>query len=91
MSGRTLPEFAAHHAAPDALAGLPLLVIHGAEDTVLPIRYGRETRDLLQKLPVALTYREYPMAHTISARSLADAAVWLTTQLDTPREIPVHG
>jgi len=86
MSGRTLPEVAAHHAAPEALAGLPLLVIHGTEDTVLSLRYGHETRDLLQTLPVALTYHEYPMAHTISNESLADAAAWLTAQLDTPRE-----
>jgi len=91
MSGRTLPEFAAHHAAPNAFARLPLLVIHGTEDTVLPLHYGHETRDLLQKLPVALTYHEYSMPHTISAESLADATAWLTTQLNTPREMAVHG
>jgi len=88
MSGRTLVEVAAQVAAPDALAGLPFLVIHGTQDTVLPIHCGQETRDLLETLPVSLTYREYPMPHTISAESLADATAWLTAQLDSPRS---HG
>lgn len=84
MSGRVLPETAPHIAAPEALRDLPIFVAHGTEDQVLPIHHGRAARELLQRLPVALTYREYPMGHQISDQSLADIAGWLTQRLDEP-------
>jgi phospholipase/carboxylesterase len=49
---------------------------------VLPIQNGRASRAILSALPVALTYKEYPMAHEISAQSLDDVVVWLTARLD---------
>ena len=84
MSGRVLPEIVPHIAAPEALRDLPIFVAHGTEDQVLPIHHGRAARELLQRLPVALTYREYPMGHQISDQSLADIAGWLTQRLDEP-------
>jgi phospholipase/carboxylesterase len=84
MSGRILPEVTPRIAPPERLAGLPIFVAHGTEDQVLPIHHGRAARELLQRLPVALTYREYPMGHTISDQSLADSAAWLTERLDEP-------
>lgn len=84
MSGRVMPEMVP--AAPDlaGLNGLPLLVVHGTYDEVLPIENGRATRELLSKLPVELTYREYSMAHTVSPESLATVADWLKARLDGP-------
>lgn len=84
MSGRVLPEIVPHIAAPEALRDLPIFVAHGTEDQVLPIHHGRAARELLQRLPVALTYREYPIGHQISDQSLADIAGWLTQRLDEP-------
>lgn len=84
MSGRVLPEIVPHIAAPEALRDLPIFVAHGTEDQVLPIHHGRAARELLQRLPVALTYREYPMGHQISDQSLADIAGWLTQRLNEP-------
>jgi phospholipase/carboxylesterase len=57
------------------------LVVHGTRDQTLPIANGRASRDLLQGLPVDLTYREYPIAHEVSAESLADVAAWLSARL----------
>lgn len=89
LSGRTLPELfsqdgpmAGRLAPPEALEGLPILVVHGTHDPVLPIQFGRDTRDRLGKLPVALTYHELPMAHTISPDALLLVQGWLTDQLD---------
>jgi phospholipase/carboxylesterase len=81
MSGRIPDEARAQIAAPEQLAGKPFLVVHGLFDQVLPIQYGRASRDLLQSLPVELTYREYPMGHEVSAQSLADVSAWLTERL----------
>jgi len=90
MSGRVLPEIIPHIAPPEALAGLPIFVAHGTEDQVLPIHHGRAARDLLQRLPVALTYREYPIGHHVSDQSLADIAAWLTARLNEPHRTLPH-
>jgi phospholipase/carboxylesterase len=82
MSGRVPAEIRPQIASPERLAGKPFLVVHGAADTVLPIQNGRASRAILAELPVELTYREYPMAHEISAQSLADVTAWLTERLD---------
>jgi phospholipase/carboxylesterase len=82
MSGRVLPEVLPHMAAPEALQDLPIFVSHGIYDDVLPIQHGRATQEILSKLPITLTYKEYDMAHEVSAHSLADATGWLKKELD---------
>ena len=82
MSGRIPPEIRAHIASHEKLSGLPLLVVHGTADMVLPITYGRDSREFLSSLPVKLTYHEYPMGHEVSQESLSDVIVWLREQLD---------
>ena len=86
MSGRLLPEFRPLIAEPEALVGLPILVVHGLADQVMPIRDGREVRDTLSALPVALTYREHPMGHHVAPESLRDVAAWLRERLDEGRD-----
>lgn len=89
LSGRTLPELfsqegpmAGRLAPPEALEGLPILVLHGTHDPVLPIHFGRDTRERFDALPVDLRYHELPMAHTVSPEALVLAQRWLTDQLD---------
>ena len=81
MSGRLMPEIEPQIAPPEQLQGLPMFIAHGTQDQVLPIAYGRGIRDKLQTLPVDLTYREYPMPHSVSPESLRDIATWLKTRL----------
>jgi phospholipase/carboxylesterase len=82
MSGRVPDELKSLIAPAARLANKPFLVLHGVYDTVLPIQNGRASRAILEKLPIELTYREYPMAHEVSAESLADVTTWLTARLD---------
>lgn len=82
MSGRILPQIQTQIAPDEQLKGLPILVVHGTLDQVLPISNGRNSRELLSKLPVNLTYHEYPMGHTVSEESLRDVTKWLREQLD---------
>jgi phospholipase/carboxylesterase len=81
MSGRILPEVLPRMAAPDQLRGLPLFVAHGTADGVLPIKHGRASRDLLSRLPVKLSYREYPVGHEVTQESLNDIRAWLSGRL----------
>jgi phospholipase/carboxylesterase len=82
MSGRVLPEIQPLIASNEELTGLPFLVVHGTADMVLPISYGRASRQLLSSLPVKLTYHEYRMGHEVSQESLADVTAWLSARLD---------
>lgn len=82
MSGRLLPELAHAHAPAEQLRGLPLLVVHGTRDAVLPIDKGRQINEFLSGLPVQLTYKEYDMAHQVNAESLHDISAWLSGELD---------
>jgi len=80
MSGR-MPELEAKFAPAEDLKGMPLIVVHGTGDQVLPIANGRAIRDKFRTLPVNLTYHEYPMAHSVSPESLAEIAKWLKARL----------
>jgi phospholipase/carboxylesterase len=57
--------------------GLPTFVSHGTQDPMLPVERGRESRERLLRLGVALTYREYPMGHEIRPETLRDLLTWL--------------
>jgi phospholipase/carboxylesterase len=71
---------------PEALRDMPVFVTHGIYDPVLPVESGREARQKLEALGVALTYREYPMGHEVSMESLRDVTSWLSETLDARRD-----
>ena len=99
MSGALPDAVLPTGAVGENLQDLPVLVVHGVNDDVLPIADGRALRRHLAQLPVRLDYREYPMRHQISTESLDDVCGWLvdrlnqkgrTTQPDPhPREHPL--
>ncbi len=92
MSGRILPEIQPFIAASEELAGLPILIVHGTEDGVLPVAHGWASRDTLATLPVALTYEEFLMGHEITRESFAVATRWLAMRLDDgARRVPDGG
>ncbi len=70
---------------PDALAQMPLLVLHGVEDDLIPVAAGRQVRDYLQQLPVDLTYQEYPIGHGIHPDALPLIQRWFAERLNVPR------
>ena len=82
MSGRLLPEVLPHAAPADALRDKPVLIVHGTADEKLGIQLARWAREQLERFPLALTYRELPMGHTITPQSLAVVTTWLSTLLD---------
>jgi len=71
----------------DKLADLSLFVAHGVYDLVIPINHGRRANDLLSATQADLTYKEYPIAHTMSEESLSDLSTWLQRRLDVAADI----
>lgn len=82
MSGRLLPEVLPHAAAPEALRGKRVLLVHGVVDEKLGIHFARSAREQLERLPIDLTYRELSMGHAVTEESLAEVAAWLTATID---------
>jgi len=82
MSGRLLPEIRSMIADPTALTGLPIFMVHGRADPIVPIAQARATRAELAQLPVALTYHEYTMGHQVTVESLKDIVAWLKARLN---------
>jgi phospholipase/carboxylesterase len=68
-------------------AGLPILVIHGTEDPMIPVDRARESRDALLRLGVALTYREYAMGHEIRPEALREIMTWLEEKVLHPIQL----
>jgi phospholipase/carboxylesterase len=63
------------------LKGKPFLLTHGEQDTMIPVEWGRASRDRLQGLGVDLTYHEFQMGHSVSMESLAVINQWLEKYL----------
>jgi phospholipase/carboxylesterase len=82
------PEGVAAQIQPDsAHQSLPVLVVHGTEDPMVPVGRARESRQRLTELGVLLTYREYEMGHEISVESLRDIVTWLDEKALNPIQL----
>lgn len=82
MSGRLLPEVLPYTATPNEFEGNSVLLVHGVHDDKLGIAYAREAKAELERLPIALTYREVEMGHTFTPESIRVVTRWVTARLD---------
>ena len=64
-----------------ASATVPILMAHGADDPVVPIARAIRSRDQLASLGYAVTWREYPMPHSVCAEELEAIARFLRDRL----------
>ncbi len=61
----------------EAAREVPVLVQHGTDDPMIPVRVGRELAAALTEHQVPVVYREYPMGHQVALESVEDARDWL--------------
>jgi phospholipase/carboxylesterase len=66
---------------PEARAGLPVSIAHGALDPVIAVDFGRKARERLTAAGLEVAYTEDPIGHTISPRGLAQARAVLELAL----------
>lgn len=66
----TLPKLPEHE-------GFPVLIMHGTQDSMLPVERARESREALRPFGVAITYREFEMGHEIRQDALRILIRWL--------------
>jgi phospholipase/carboxylesterase len=82
-----IPENTSLQFAWDRLQNLSLFVAHGVNDPVIPVHLGRRAHDLLSKTQADLTYKEYPIPHSMSEQSVSDLADWLQKKLAVPEDM----
>jgi phospholipase/carboxylesterase len=82
-----IPENVSLQFAWSKLTSLSVFVAHGLQDPVIPIAKARRAQELLLQSGADLTYKEYPIPHTISEESLADLCQWLQKKLDVPGDM----
>ena len=71
------PEIADGAPPAEAHVGLPVLVMHGDSDPMVPVDRARSSRDNLLRYRVDLSYREFSMGHEIAPDALRALVGWL--------------
>jgi thioredoxin 1 len=64
-----------------AVGSIPVLVQHGTNDGMIPVKQARALARALRAAGVPTVFREYPMEHQVALESLQDARAWLADVL----------
>lgn len=59
----------------------PVFLAHGWQDPVVPQVLGERSRDFLARLGYAVSWKSYPMPHSVSAEEIRDLGDWLEQRL----------
>lgn len=78
MSGYLNLEIVAEEYLKNNLTKLKIFASHGTVDQVIPIDWARKTPGILEKLGIAITYKEYPVGHGVAPQNFYDFKNWLT-------------
>ena len=75
-----LAESLVHEAAAEN-RGTPIFMAHGTHDGVVAYQMGLKSKEVLAQHGYAVTWREYPMQHSVCLEEIADIADWLRKAL----------
>ena len=62
----------------------PILMAHGIHDPVVLYRYGQSSCKQLHNLGFQVSWKSYPMEHSVCADEIDDISAWLQQCLSTP-------
>ena len=65
----------------------PIFIAHGSEDDVVSIARGAAARDALLGLGYEVSWRSYPMAHSLCMDEVDDIHDWLAQRLTPPSSL----
>lgn len=82
LHSRLLTQVVPLVAASEALQGKQLWLSHGTHDQVIPLASAHAIRELVETLPIEMSYSEYPSAHELIQQELVDAMGWLQRLTD---------
>lgn len=64
---------------------IPILIMHGADDPVVPVQLGRRAANRLEKEGYGVRWKAYPMEHSVCPAQIADIGNWLRDVLEKSR------
>ena len=64
-----------------ANAPTPIFLAHGTSDNVVPLRLGENTRVILERNKYVVTWRTYPISHSVCTQEIDDIAKFLSARL----------
>ncbi len=56
---------------------IPMFIAHGKLDNIVPYQFGEVSYEVLNKLGYPVTFKDYPIAHTVSGEEIADVSRWI--------------
>ncbi|MBI4005397.1 MAG: carboxylesterase [Gammaproteobacteria bacterium] len=62
-------------------AEVPVMMLHGIFDPVIPIYLGKRSCDFLQQAGYPVEWRTYPMQHAVCPQEIRDISLWLQKRL----------
>jgi len=77
VAGIVCMSGAIYEADAPPLRKLPVLIVHGTEDDMIPLWAAQRTRLVLEENGVAPEYHEFPMGHQVTAESMAVVRAFL--------------
>jgi phospholipase/carboxylesterase len=63
----------------EANQGVRIFMAHGQFDDLIPLERAKRSRELLEKLGYAVTWKDYPMPHAVCAEEIGDIARFLAS------------
>ena len=70
----------------ESRAGLPVAIGHGVYDPIIGVEWGHDARDRLTPAGLDVTYREYPLPHSVDPGYLDElAGTWVPEALGRSR------
>ena len=60
---------------------LPIFMAHGRFDDIIPLERAQRSREALEKLGYRVTWKEYPMPHSVCADEIRDISEFLARSL----------
>jgi phospholipase/carboxylesterase len=60
---------------------LPIFMAHGRFDDIIPLERARRSREALEQLGYPVTWKEYPMPHSVCAEEIRDINEFLVRNL----------
>jgi phospholipase/carboxylesterase len=61
----------------EANQDVPIFMAHGQFDDLIPIDRAKRSREMLEKLGYSVTWKDYPMPHSVCAEEIGDIARFL--------------
>jgi len=63
---------------------VPILMLHGVFDPLIPVTAGQQSCELLQRTGYSVEWRTYPMEHSLCMEEVEDIGRWLQSVLAQP-------